>query len=119
MCNAFRKIGNNVINKRLTGLRSSRCFGDDLIQVHGFEGISVYCLTPDVCCLIISMFTSPAKISIPSMKQQVHWEDRQVSVACRRYGFDLQPDIKYCRTEFCCSCFDREGSIHQCSSSAY
>ena len=32
MCNAFRKIGNNVINKRLTGLRSSCCFGDDLLQ---------------------------------------------------------------------------------------
>ena len=54
-----------------------------------------------------------------SLKQQVHWEDRQVSVTCRRYAFDFQPDIKYCQTEFCCSCFDREGSIHRCSSSAY
>ena len=27
MCNASRKIGNNVINKRLTGLSSSCCFG--------------------------------------------------------------------------------------------
>ena len=65
MCNAFRKIGNNVINKRLTGLRSSCCFGDDLLQVQWFEGISVYRLTSDVCCLIISMFTSLTKISIP------------------------------------------------------
>ena len=55
MCNAFRKIVNNVINKRLTGLRSSCCFGDDLLQVQCFEGISVpisvHRLTSDVCLL--------------------------------------------------------------------
>ena len=49
----------------------------------------------------------PKSASHP-LKQQVHWKDRQVSVTCRRYAFDFQPDIKYCQTEFCCSCFGRE-----------
>ena len=106
MCNAFRKIGNNVINKRLTGLRSSCCFGDDLLQVQWFEGISVYRLTSDVWsyrCL-----HRLPKSASHAMRQQVHWEDGQVSVTCRRYAFDFQPDIKYCQKEFCCSCFGRE-----------
>ena len=49
----------------------------------------------------------PKSVSL-AMKQQVHWEDGQVSVTCRRYAFDFQPDIKYCQKEFCCSCFGRE-----------
>ena len=60
----------------------------------------------------------PKSASHP-LKQQVHWKDRQVSVTCRRYAFDFQPDIKYCQTEFCCSCFGRERLNHQYSSSAY
>ena len=120
MCNASRKIGNNVINQRLTGLSSSFCFGDDLLQVPWFEGISAYRLTSDVCCLIISMFTSPAKFSIPS--HEATSSLRRSSSFCNLseiYAFDFQPDIKYCQTEFCCSCFGREGLNHQYSSSAY
>ena len=49
----------------------------------------------------------PKSASHP-MKQQDHFEDGQVSVTCRRYAFDFQPDIKNCQTEFCCSCFGRE-----------
>ena len=33
-------------------------------------------------------------------KQQVHWEDGQVSAICRRHTFDFQPDIKYCQQNF-------------------
>ena len=49
----------------------------------------------------------PKSASHP-MKQQDYFEDGQVSVTCRRYAFDFQPDIKNCQTEFCCSCFGRE-----------